>query len=90
MEDLMNNEKLREQLRNERFTSKEDLIAACQALGTLKTTSGVYYAFGNHDKGYYDQAYRGYSGDDLIAELYIKCFITVKINLQIHFATCPL
>lgn len=26
MEDLMNNEKLREQLRNERFTSKEDLI----------------------------------------------------------------
>lgn len=26
MEDLMNNEKLREQLRNERFTSKEDLL----------------------------------------------------------------
>ncbi len=50
-------------------TSKEDMIAACQALGTLKTTYGVYYAFGNHDKGYYDQAYRGYSGDDLIAEL---------------------
>lgn len=50
-------------------TTKEDMIAACQALGTLKTTYGVYYAFGNHDKGYYGSQYRGYSGDDLIAEL---------------------
>ncbi|MCI8542418.1 metallophosphoesterase [Acetatifactor aquisgranensis] len=50
-------------------TSKEDMAAACAALGTLKTTYGVYYAFGNHDKGYYGPAYRGYSGADLIAEL---------------------
>ena len=50
-------------------TTKEDMIAVCRALGTLKTTYGVYYAFGNHDKGYYGPEYRGYSGDDLIAEL---------------------
>ncbi len=50
-------------------TSKEDMIAACQALGTLKTTYGIYYVFGNHDKGYYGPEYRGYDGDDLIAEL---------------------
>lgn len=50
-------------------TTKEDMIAACRALGTLKTTYGVYYSFGNHDKGYYGSEYRGYSGDDLIAEL---------------------
>ncbi len=50
-------------------TSKEDMVAACEALGTLETTYGVYYAFGNHDKGYYGPEYRGYSGDDLIAEL---------------------
>lgn len=50
-------------------TTKEDMIAACRALGTLKTTYGVYYAFGNHDKGYYGSEYRGYSGEDLIAEL---------------------
>lgn len=50
-------------------TTKEDMIAACRALGTLKTTYGIYYAFGNHDKGYYGSEYRGYSGDDLIAEL---------------------
>lgn len=50
-------------------TTREDMIAACEALGTLQTTYGVYYAFGNHDKGYYGPEFRGYSGDDLIAEL---------------------
>ena len=50
-------------------TTKEDMVASCAALGTLKTTYGVYYTFGNHDKGYYGSEYRGYSGDDLIAEL---------------------
>lgn len=50
-------------------TSKKDMITACEALGTLKTTYGVYYVFGNHDKGYYDPAHRGYSGNDLITEL---------------------
>lgn len=50
-------------------TSREDMVAACEALGTLETTYGVYYAFGNHDKGYYGPEYRGYSGQDLIGEL---------------------
>ncbi len=50
-------------------TSREDMEAACAALGTLETTYGAYYVFGNHDKGYYGPKYRGYSGDDLIAEL---------------------
>ena len=50
-------------------TSRKDMIDACKALGKLKTTYGVYYAFGNHDKGYYDNSGRGYTGDDLIAEL---------------------
>lgn len=50
-------------------TMREDMIAACRALGTLNTTYGVYYVFGNHDKGYYSSDIRGYDGDDLIAEL---------------------
>lgn len=50
-------------------TTKEDMIRCCQALGEMKTTYGVYYVFGNHDKGYYPSDYRGYTGDDLIAEL---------------------
>lgn len=50
-------------------TTKEDMIACCKALGELDTTYGVYYAFGNHDKGYYPPEYRGYDGNDLIVEL---------------------
>lgn len=50
-------------------TTKEDMIACCKALGEMKTTYGIYYVFGNHDKGYYPPEYRGYDGDDLISEL---------------------
>lgn len=50
-------------------TSKEDMIRSCRALGSIQCTYGVYYVFGNHDKGYYPPEYRGYSGDDLIKEL---------------------
>lgn len=50
-------------------TSWEDMAAACRALGTLETTYGVYYVFGNHDRGYYGPGYRGYGGGELAAEL---------------------
>ena len=50
-------------------TSKEDMIAACRALQSLNTPHGVYYVFGNHDKGKYSNGQRGYTGDDLAAEL---------------------
>lgn len=35
-------------------TSKEDMIFACEALGEFEATHGVYYVYGNHDKGYSD------------------------------------
>lgn len=50
-------------------TSLADMEAACRALGRLDVPYGVYYVFGNHDKGYYGDAYRGYGGDDLAARL---------------------
>ncbi len=50
-------------------TKRQDMVDACRALGTFKTTYGVYYVFGNHDRGYYGADYRGFDGDDLIAEL---------------------
>lgn len=50
-------------------TTKEDMIRSCQALGEMKPTYGVYYVFGNHDKGYYPPEYRGYNGEDLLREL---------------------
>lgn len=50
-------------------TSRENMIKGCEALSHLETTYGVYYSFGNHDKGYSDVFTRGFSGDDLIREL---------------------
>lgn len=50
-------------------TSKKDMIDACSALGNVKTPYGVYFVFGNHDKGLYSNGERGYTGDDLVAEL---------------------
>lgn len=50
-------------------STKEDMIISCRALGETKTKYGVYFVFGNHDKGLYSNGERGYSGDDLAAEL---------------------
>lgn len=50
-------------------TTREEMISGCESLSHLETTYGVYFCFGNHDKGYSDPALRGFTGDDLIAEL---------------------
>lgn len=47
-------------------TSLSDMQKCCAALGALDTKYGVYYVFGNHDKGYSSPEYRGYDGDDLV------------------------
>lgn len=46
---------------------KEDMIRSCKALGDIGTSYGVYYVFGNHDKGYSN--HRDFSYDDLKEEL---------------------
>jgi len=33
-------------------TSKEDMIKSCEALGDIDATYGVYFVYGNHDRGY--------------------------------------
>lgn len=48
-------------------TTKKDMEISCAALGNLQTTYGVYFVFGNHDKGYFE--YRDFSADDLRNEL---------------------
>ncbi|MDO4634139.1 MAG: metallophosphoesterase [Eubacteriales bacterium] len=49
-------------------TSKEDMLRSCEALGTLKARYGVYFVFGNHDKGYSNQV-RGYDAAELVRNL---------------------
>lgn len=48
-------------------SKKADMLAACEALGTLNTKYGVYYAYGNHDVGYFH--YRDFTADELTAAL---------------------
>ena len=50
-------------------TTREEMLQATKALGKMKTKYGVFFVFGNHDKGYYGAAHRGFSGEDLVAEL---------------------
>ena len=56
-------------------TSREDMEKGCEALGKVQTTYGVYYVYGNHDRGYYGSS-RGYTAEDVEAEL-IKNHVTV-------------
>lgn len=50
-------------------TTKEQMINSTRALGKIKTKYGIYFVFGNHDKGYYKSSYRGFSSKELVAEL---------------------
>ena len=44
-------------------STRADMLAASRALGALETTYGVYFVFGNHDRGYYNS--RDFSAEDL-------------------------
>ena len=48
-------------------TEKDDMIKTCKALGALETSYGVYFVYGNHDKGYSDQ--RDFTAAELREEL---------------------
>lgn len=49
-------------------TKRTDMVKACDALGRVKTTYGVYFAFGNHEAGYYED-YRDFKRSDLVDNL---------------------
>ena len=48
-------------------TSREDMVSVCRSLGGVKTTYGVYFAYGNHDNGYF--GYRDFTARELSDEL---------------------
>lgn len=48
-------------------TTLDDMIKSCEGLGNLKTNYGVYFIYGNHDKGYFD--YRNFTDERLRKEL---------------------
>ena len=46
-------------------TSRADMLGACRALGALETKYGVFFAYGNHDKGYGRAQDRGWTSGEL-------------------------
>ena len=46
-------------------SKKADMERACEALGSLDTKYGVFFALGNHDYGYYGDDYRDFGPEDL-------------------------
>lgn len=50
-------------------TDRENMIKACEMLGKVDLKYGVWFAYGNHDRGYYSAERRGYSPEELDAEL---------------------
>ena len=55
-------------------TSYENFIRSCEGLGALETKYGVYFVYGNHDKGYFNN--RTY-GDKEIREELAKNNVTI-------------
>jgi len=57
-------------------TSREDMIKACSAFSQLNPTHGIYYVYGNHDRGYFN--YRNFTEEELINELQKNKVIILK------------
>lgn len=47
-------------------SKKVDMVKATRALGELNTAYGVYYVYGNHDKGYFNT--RDFTTEELLVE----------------------
>lgn len=50
-------------------TDKDDMIGACEGLSKLQTKYGVYFVYGNHDKGYFSEQSRGWTQEELAENL---------------------
>ena len=50
-------------------TSKQNFLDALDALSRLKTTYGTFFVLGNHDISSNGEAFRGFSNQELVAEI---------------------
>lgn len=62
-------------------SNRADMEKACAALGNIKTKYGVFFAYGNHDMGYFDDS-RDFSVEDFAHEL-DKNGVTILIEDKI-------
>jgi Predicted phosphohydrolases len=50
-------------------TSRDNMLASCDALGKIDAPYGVVFVFGNHDNGYYSAGKRGWTAAELRSRL---------------------
>lgn len=50
-------------------TTRDDMLGSVRALGKIRTKYGIFFAMGNHDKGYYGDQRRGFSLADMTDEM---------------------
>lgn len=62
-------------------TSREQMVLGCKALGEFQSKYGVYFVYGNHDKGYYNS--RGYTAAELDAELRKNGIIVLEDEVRL-------
>ncbi len=63
-------------------TTRNDMIEASKALGNLQTKYGVFFAWGNHDMGYYGAHRRGFSGYEMAQELHKNGVVVLNDEAQ--------
>ena len=51
------------------YTSRDDMLGACEALGELETAYGVFFVYGNHDRGYYSEEAKGWTNAEMRSSL---------------------
>lgn len=61
---------------------RDDMIAACKALGELTPTYGVYYVDGNHDKGYFESS-RDFTYNEMIDTLKANSVTVLKDEFSV-------
>ena len=66
-------------------TSREDMLAAAEALGSLQAKYGVYYVFGNHDRGYNQS--RDFTAEDL-RHAFEQYHVTVLEDESVRVGGC--
>lgn len=55
-------------------STRSDMIKACEALGNIPAELGVYWVYGNHDRGYF--SYRDFTAEEM-AETLARCGVKV-------------
>ena len=64
-------------------TSREDMLGGCDALGKLETKYGVFFVFGNHDKGYSSASARGWSAQEMKEQLEANGVIVLEDDVRL-------